>query len=68
MKIKNERQAHAALLASVNAGAIIQHAPRINRAALRSMRRQERREKAGEIASGTAFVFLLALCFSPMFF
>lgn len=67
MRIKKEFCANRVLAESVNAGAIVQRGPRINRATLRAMRAERRRYIVGEVIAGAAFVFLFALCFAPMF-
>lgn len=57
--MRSEYAANQALAASVRQG------PSAYR---RQQRKQARREAANNTAANVAFVFLFALCFSPMFF
>lgn len=62
---RSEYNAHAALHAAARAG-IVQRGPRVNRAALRVMRREQRRDAVKTAAGNAAFLLLLACCFSPL--
>lgn len=67
MRIKNEYCANRALAESINADAIVQRGPRINRSALRMMRAERRREAAARLVGNVAFIALFAACFFLMF-